>query len=123
MNQMVPERETKSRAEAALGLFAPSLYADHVKVYPRAVSGWFRTVKWGVLIACLAAYYIGPWLRWDRGPHTPDQALLLAMAGRRGYFSNLEICPQEVTYTTDVLIPCAGESGTATCGGTVCQLV
>src|SRR3546814_5241307 len=43
MNQMVPERETKSRAEAALGLFAPSLYADHVKVYPRAVSGWFRT--------------------------------------------------------------------------------
>ncbi|MFC3674835.1 cytochrome c oxidase accessory protein CcoG [Ferrovibrio xuzhouensis] len=104
MNQMVPDRETKSRAEAALGLFAPSLYADHVKVYPRAVSGRFRTVKWGVLIACLAAYYIGPWLRWDRGPNTPDQALLLDMAGRRGYFFNIEIWPQEVYYITGLLI-------------------
>src|SRR3546814_20537976 len=106
MNQMVPERETKSRAEAALGLFAPSLYADHVKVYPRAVSGWFRTVKWGVLIACLAAYYIGPWLRWDRGPNTPDQALLLDMAGRRGYFFHIEIRSEERSVGKECVSKC-----------------
>jgi len=104
MNEMAPDRETKGRAEAMLGLFAPSLYSDHVKVYPRAVAGRFRNIKWAVLIACLAAYYIGPWIRWDRGANAPDQALLLDMAGRRGYFFNIEIWPQEVYYITGLLI-------------------
>ncbi|WP_341702844.1 cytochrome c oxidase accessory protein CcoG [Ferrovibrio sp.] len=104
MNQMAPDRETRSRAEAMLGLFAPSLYADHIKVYPRSVSGRFRNIKWAVLIACLGVYYIAPWIRWDRGPGVPDQALLLDMEGRRGYFFNLEIWPQEVYYITGLLI-------------------
>lgn len=102
MNQMAPE--TKNRADAMLGLLAPSLYSDYVKVYPRAVSGRFRNIKWAILIACLAAYYIAPWIRWDRGPNAPDQALLLDMAGRRGYFFWIEIWPQEVYYLTGLLI-------------------
>lgn len=102
MNQMAPE--TKNRADAMLGLLAPSLYSDHVKVYPRAVSGRFRNIKWAILIACLAVYYIAPWIRWDRGPNAPDQALLLDMAGRRGYFFWIEIWPQEVYYLTGLLI-------------------
>ena len=102
MNQMAPE--TKNRADAMLGLLAPSLYSDHVKVYPRAVSGRFRNIKWAILIAGLAVYYIAPWIRWDRGPNAPDQALLLDMAGRRGYFFWIEIWPQEVYYLTGLLI-------------------
>lgn len=93
-----------ARDEALLGVLAPSLYADHIKVYPRAVQGRFRTIKWAVLVLCLGVYYSLPWLRWDRGPGAPDQALLLDMSGPRGYFFNIEIWPQEVYYITGLLI-------------------
>jgi len=39
-------------AEAA----PPSLYADRQRVYPKAVFGKVRSVKWAVLILCLALY-------------------------------------------------------------------
>jgi cytochrome c oxidase accessory protein FixG len=80
------------------------LYADRVKVYPKAVSGRFRTIKWAVLTLLLAIYYIAPWLRWDRGPGAPDQAFLIDMPGRRAYFMWIEIWPQEVYYLTFLLI-------------------
>ena len=54
-----------------------SLYADRVRVYPRAVRGIARNVKWALLIFCLVVYYTLPWLRWNRGPGHPDQAVLL----------------------------------------------
>ncbi len=52
----------------------------------------------------LAIYYGTPWIRWDRGPHAPDQAILIDMDGRRGYFFGIEIWPQEVYYITGILI-------------------
>lgn len=108
MNAMAPKpaatEHQPARDEALLGVLAPSLYADHIKVYPRAVRGPFRTVKWAVLTLCLAVYYGLPWLRWDRGPDAPSQALLLDMSGPRGYFFNIEIWPQEVYYITGLLI-------------------
>lgn len=93
-----------ARDEAVLGVFAPSLYADHVKVYPRAVRGPFRMVKWAVLVLCLTVYYLLPWLRWNRGPDSPNQALLLDMSAPRAYLFNLEIWPQEIYYITGLLI-------------------
>ncbi|MCW5749063.1 MAG: cytochrome c oxidase accessory protein CcoG [Alphaproteobacteria bacterium] len=83
---------------------ASPLYAGRLRVYPRKVSGLWRTVKWGVLAVCLALYYLVAWLRWDRGPNAPDQAFLIDMAGRRAYFLDLEIWPQEVYYITGLLI-------------------
>ncbi len=80
------------------------LYADHVKVQPRSVQGFWRRVKWWTLAVLLGLYYIGPWLRWDRGPGAPDQALLIDMPGRRAYFFGIEIWPQEVYYLTGLLI-------------------
>ena len=79
-------------------------FAPHEKVYPRAVSGMFRRIKWLVLFACLGLYYIGPWLRWDRGPNHPDQAFLIDMPARRAYFLWLEIWPQELYYLAGLLI-------------------
>ena len=79
-------------------------FAPHEKVYPRSVKGPLRRLKWAVLIACLALYYVGPWLRWDRGPNHPDQALLIDMPGRRAYFFNIEIWPQELYYLAGLLI-------------------
>ncbi|MBV9824879.1 MAG: cytochrome c oxidase accessory protein CcoG [Alphaproteobacteria bacterium] len=57
-----------------------------------------------ILTLCLAVYYLAPWLRWDRGPGEPHQALLLDMANRRGYFFAVEIWPQEVYYLAGLMI-------------------
>src|SRR5690606_18254776 len=102
--EMPEDRSALKETDSVLGIFAPSLYADRVKVYPRAVRGRFRNIKWAVLTFCLVIYYGLPWLRWDRGPGAPDQALLLDMSGPRGYFFNIEIWPQEVYYITGLLI-------------------
>lgn len=52
----------------------------------------------------LGIYYLAPFLRWDRGPNAPDQAILIDMGERRGYFFFIEIWPQEVYYLTGILI-------------------
>ncbi|MGE0716785.1 MAG: cytochrome c oxidase accessory protein CcoG [Alphaproteobacteria bacterium] len=80
------------------------LYASRVKVYPKAVYGPWRRIKWAVLAFCLAVYYLVPWLRWDRGPGAPDQAVLIDLPGRRAYFLWIEIWPQEVYFVTGLLI-------------------
>jgi len=80
------------------------LYANRAKVYPQRISGVFRRTKWAVLIALLGIYYLVPWIRWDRGPGAPDQAVLIDMPGRRAYFLFIEIWPQEVYYLAGLLI-------------------
>jgi cytochrome c oxidase accessory protein FixG len=80
------------------------LYASRIKVQPRDVRGPIRRIKWLVLGVLLAIYYVTPWLRWDRGPDAPDQAVLIDMAARRAYFFFIEIWPQEVYYLTGLLV-------------------
>ena len=80
------------------------LYAAHEWVYSRKVSGVFRQIKWAALVVLLGLYYVGPWLRWDRGEGAPDQALLIDLPGRRAYFFSIEIWPQEVYYLTGLLV-------------------
>ncbi|MDR3435228.1 cytochrome c oxidase accessory protein CcoG [Telmatospirillum sp.] len=82
-----------------------SLYASHVKAYPRFLNnGFFRRLKWAVMAVLLALYWGTPWIRWDRGIGAPDQAVLIDMPGRRAYFFAIEIWPQEVYYLTGLLI-------------------
>ena len=80
------------------------LYAPRVKVYPRAVKGLWRRVKWLALVVLLGIYYLVPWLRWDRGPNAPSQAILIDLDGRRGWFFDVVIWPQEVYFVTGFLI-------------------
>lgn len=80
------------------------LYASAKKIYPQRVHGPFRQLKWGILFVCLAVYYFLPFLRWDRGPNLPNQAVLLDLEHRRFYFFFIEIWPQEVYYFTGLLI-------------------
>src|SRR5689334_5390173 len=82
----------------------PPLFVKREKIHPKAVKGFFRRLKWAALIVLLGIYYIVPWLRWDRGPDAPDQAVLVDLAGRRLYFFFIEIWPQEVYYLTGLLI-------------------
>lgn len=80
------------------------LYVSRIKVYPRAIAGRWRTIKWSVLAVLLGLYYVVPWLRWDRGPDAPSQAILLDLDGRRGWFFDVVIWPQEVYFVTGLLI-------------------
>ncbi|WP_206338558.1 cytochrome c oxidase accessory protein CcoG [Antarcticimicrobium sediminis] len=83
---------------------APSLYAAREPIYPRRVSGKFRYLKWGLLSLMLGLYYMTPWIRWDRGPALPDQAVLLDLANRRFYFFWIEIWPHEFYFVAGLLI-------------------
>ena len=83
---------------------APSLYAAREPVFPRKVQGNFRKMKWLIMAVTLGIYYITPWLRWDRGPNLPDQAVLIDMANRRFYFFMIEIWPHEFYFVAGLLI-------------------
>jgi cytochrome c oxidase accessory protein FixG len=83
---------------------ARSLYKKRVKVHPKRVHGAFRALKWWIMGITLGVYYVTPWLRWDRGPGAPDQAVLIDFPARRFYFFFIEIWPQEVYYITGLLI-------------------
>lgn len=82
----------------------PPLYESHKKIYPAAVKGRFRTIKWAILIVALGIYYFLPFIRWNRGPEAPTQAVLLDIAHERFYFFGIEIWPQEVFYFTGLLV-------------------
>jgi cytochrome c oxidase accessory protein FixG len=95
------------KAAAARRIAKPQhqqLYATRIKVYPRAVKGTWRRVKWSALVLLLGIYYLVPWLRWDRGPDAPSQAILIDLDGRRGWFFDVVIWPQEVYFVTGILI-------------------
>jgi cytochrome c oxidase accessory protein FixG len=81
-----------------------SLYKSREKIFPKRARGTFRRIKWAVMSLALAVYYLAPWLRWDRGPAAPDQAILIDFPARRFYFFFIEIWPQEVYYLTGLLI-------------------
>ncbi len=68
---------------------------------PSAASGSF---KWLVMLVTLGIYYVTPWLRWDRGPFAPDQAVLIDLANRRFYFFFIEIWPQEFYFVAGLLV-------------------
>lgn len=82
----------------------PSLYAAHEPVFPRRVKGKFRNLKWVIMAVTLGIYYLTPWIRWDRGPALPDQAVLLDLANRRFYFFWIEIWPHEFYFVAGLLI-------------------
>jgi len=80
------------------------LYEKRRSVFPKAVDGRFRRIKWGWMGVTLAIYYITPWLRWDRGPYAPNQAVLIDLAHRRFYMFSIEIWPQEFYFVAGLLI-------------------
>jgi cytochrome c oxidase accessory protein FixG len=80
------------------------LYAERQKVYAKLARGYFRNLKWAVMAVAFGVYYGLPWVRWDRGPDLPDQAVLLDVAHNRYFFFFLEIWPQEFYFVTGLLV-------------------
>ena len=68
------------------------------------MKGRIRRLKWVILVLTLGIYYIAPFLRWDRGPGEPDQAILLDFEHGRLYGFFIEIWPQELYYVTGLMI-------------------
>ena len=80
------------------------LYAPRRRIHPQRARGAFRRLKWWIMGVTLAIYYITPWLRWDRGPHVSDQAVLVDLADRRFFFFFIEIWPHEFYYVAGLLV-------------------
>ncbi|NMW30527.1 cytochrome c oxidase accessory protein CcoG [Altererythrobacter sp. RZ02] len=80
------------------------LYAVRKAVHPQRIDGPFRRFKWLVMLITLGIYYITPWIRWDRGPFAPDQAVLVDLANRRFYMFGVEIWPHEFYFVAGMLI-------------------
>jgi cytochrome c oxidase accessory protein FixG len=106
------------------------LYAPRRKIFPKRASGAFRRFKWIVMAVTLGIYYLTPWLRWDRGPYAPDQAVLIDLANRRFYFFFIEIWPQEFFFVAGLLVMAGiglflvtSSVGRAWCGYTCPQTV
>ncbi|ALE15668.1 Type cbb3 cytochrome oxidase biogenesis protein CcoG, involved in Cu oxidation [Altererythrobacter epoxidivorans] len=81
-----------------------TLYEKRKQVHNKRIDGPFRRFKWFVMLVTLSIYYVTPWLRWDRGPFAPDQAVLIDLANRRFYMFSIEIWPHEFYFVAGMLI-------------------
>src|SRR5690348_13228533 len=93
-----------SDAQATNSAANRKFYKSRVPIYPKMTHGTYRRIKWIVMAITLGIYYLAPWIRWDRGPSVPNQAILVDLAHERFYFFFIEIWPQEVYYITGLLI-------------------
>ena len=80
------------------------LYEKRKKIFPKRAVGQFRQFKWLIMAITLGIYYLTPWLRWDRGPYAPDQAVLIDIANRRFFVFFIEIWPQEFFFVAGLLV-------------------
>ncbi|WP_298253286.1 hypothetical protein [Bradyrhizobium sp.] len=87
----IDHAKTRAKGAAAGGL----------PVVPQSVRGPIRRLKWGILMLTLSVYYVTPFLRWDRCPNAPDQAVLLGFANGRLYAFFVEVWPQDLYLVTD----------------------
>jgi cytochrome c oxidase accessory protein FixG len=76
-----------------------SLYAEHTKIYPREVSGYFTRLRMLSVVVLLGIYYLLPFVQWgDR------QALLFDLPARKFYIFGLTLWPQDFIYLAALLI-------------------
>jgi len=75
------------------------LYEIRKKIYPRAVTGRFRSWRVAMVIATQVVFYGLPWLMWNG-----RQAVLFELAARKFYIFGIVFWPQDVIYLTVLLI-------------------
>lgn len=71
---------------------------------PQKVKGRYRSIKTAVATLLLGFYFLMPWIRWDRGPALPDQAVLFDLPNRRLFIFGLEFWPQDLPIAVGALI-------------------
>ncbi|MBK1839632.1 cytochrome c oxidase accessory protein CcoG [Azospirillum sp. YIM B02556] len=83
------------------------LYESQKTIHPKAVKGLYRRLKTITFSVLLALFFIAPWIRWERGPDAPAQAVLFDLTTPRFFLFWIEIWPQEIYYLTGILIVAA----------------
>ena len=78
------------------------LFEVRRKIYPRAVSGRFATLRWAVVWLTQLAFYGVAWLPWN-----DRQAVLLDLVSRKFYIFGFVFWPQDFIYLTLLLVICA----------------
>lgn len=89
----------KTEKERDQGQVDVSLYEKHKKVYARATSGKFNSLRWFFVFLTQAIFYFGPWIQWKG-----RQALLFNLDERKFYFFDLVLWPQDVIYLSVILL-------------------
>lgn len=79
-------------------------FGKQERIYPKQVSGKYRSLKWTAMAIALGIYYGTPFIRWNRGPYAPDQGVLIDLPNSKAYWFGIEIWPQEVYILTGILI-------------------
>lgn len=74
------------------------VYSGSKKIYPKRMSGRFRTIKWWSASLWLF-YFFSPYLRWNG-----EQAILLNIPARQFRFFDLLIYPQDIWLLAFVLL-------------------
>lgn len=100
-------RGPAAEAGAAAAAAAPQtveidLFEKHRKVYPRAVTGRFASLRWVMVWVTQLVFYGLPWIPWgDR------QAVLFDLGARKFYLFGLVMWPQDFIFLALLLIICA----------------
>ena len=76
-----------------------SMYEKQVKIYPRAVTGWFAGWRWAMVWLTQLVFYGGPWLQWNG-----RQAVLFDLTERRFFVGGLVLQPQDFIYLAALLV-------------------
>lgn len=76
-----------------------SLYAAHVKIQPKSVTGFFSNWRWIMVWVTQIVFYGLPWLEWGQ-----RQAVLFDLGARRFYIFGLVLYPQDFIYLTGILV-------------------
>ena len=90
-----------------IGISFSKYFSPRKKIYPQYQKGRFRQLKSRLNIFFLIFYGILPFLRFDRGEESPNQAILLDFTTRKIYFFKLEIWPSEIYFLAIILIVAA----------------
>ena len=76
-----------------------SLYQEQVKLYPRAVAGWYARWRWVMVWVTQIVFYGLPWVPWN-----DRQAVLFDLAGGRFFIFGLVLQPQDLIYLASLLV-------------------
>jgi cytochrome c oxidase accessory protein FixG len=88
-----------SKSPTVIPIQPASLFQKQVKLYPKAVDGWFARWRWVMVWLTQIVFYGGPWLQWNG-----RQALLFDLEQRRFFLFGLVLYPQDLIYLTALLV-------------------
>ncbi len=93
-------RDVRKAAPLATESVEQSLYAKHIKIYPRQVHGFFADLRVILASITLGIFYGLPWINW--GPHR--QAFLIDLPARKFNLFAWTFWPQDLFYLAVILI-------------------